>query len=98
MLRETLVRTYMPAALQLCPGADTPGRVAALTDFAYNCGVGNLRSSTLRKRVNAGDWTGAQVEIKKWCFAGGKRLNGLVKRREVEAGMLPQDYSANSAA
>lgn len=60
----------------------------ALTDFAYNCGVGNLRSSTLLKKVNAdpNDKT-IRIEFEKWTRANGKVLNGLVKRRTAEANL-----------
>ena len=88
LLRESVTREYLPAVLRLCPGADTAQRVAALVSFAFNLGVGALRGSTLRRRVNAGDWPGAQVEMRKWCFAGGRRLPGLVLRRQAEAAML----------
>lgn len=60
----------------------------ALTDFAYNCGVGNLRSSTLLKKVNAdpNDKT-IRAEFEKWTRANNKVLNGLVKRRNAEANL-----------
>lgn len=60
----------------------------ALTDFAYNCGVGNLRSSTLLKKVNANpnDKT-IRDEFMKWNKGGGKVLNGLTRRREAEANL-----------
>ena len=85
---EQLRREYLPAALRLCPGADTFDRLAALLDFAYNCGVAALAASTLRRRVNAGDWPGAQRELARWIRGGGRVLPGLVKRRAVEAQML----------
>ena len=58
----------------------------ALVDFAYNVGIGNLKSSTLLKKVNKNpnDPT-IREEFMKWVFVGGKKLNGLVKRRESEA-------------
>jgi len=60
----------------------------ALTDFAYNCGVGNLKTSTLLKKVNADpkDKT-IRAEFEKWTRANGKVLNGLVKRRNAEANL-----------
>ena len=60
----------------------------ALTDFAYNCGVGNLKNSTLLKKVNADpkDKT-IRAEFEKWTRANGKVLNGLVKRRNAEANL-----------
>lgn len=56
----------------------------ALVDFAYNAGAKNLLTSTLLKKLNAGDYTGASKEFSKWVYGGGKKLNGLVKRREAE--------------
>ncbi len=88
LLATTLRRQYLPAALTLCPAADTPGRVAALVDFAYNCGVGSLRASTLRRRVNAGDWDAVPGELRKWVRGGGRVLPGLVRRREAEVALL----------
>lgn len=60
----------------------------ALTDFAYNCGIGNLKSSTLLKKVNAdpNDKT-IRDEFMKWNKGGGKVLNGLTRRREAEANL-----------
>jgi lysozyme len=88
LLRESVERDYLPAVLRLCPGADTPERIAALVSFAFNLGIGALRASTLRRRVNAGDWPGAQREIRRWINAAGRPLRGLVIRRAVEAAML----------
>lgn len=56
----------------------------ALVDFAYNAGAQNLRTSTLLKKLNAGDYAGASREFSKWICGGGKKLNGLIKRREAE--------------
>lgn len=66
------------------------GQFAALISFAYNCGLGNYRISTLRKRVNAEDWAGAQTEIVKWNKAAGKVMRGLTRRRQAEAALLCQ--------
>jgi lysozyme len=84
-----MVRTvYLPATASLCPGADTAERMAALIDFAFNLGAGNLRASTLRRKANTGDWTGVKVELAKWVRGGGRVLPGLVKRRQAEANLL----------
>lgn len=58
----------------------------ALTDFAYNCGLGNLKSSTLLKKVNAdpNDKT-IRDEFMKWTRANKIELAGLVRRRKAEA-------------
>jgi GH24 family phage-related lysozyme (muramidase) len=60
----------------------------ALVDFAYNLGVKALEGSTLLKKLNAGDYTGAADEFPKWNKAGGKVLNGLVKRRAAERSLF----------
>jgi lysozyme len=57
----------------------------ALVSFAFNCGPANLRSSTLLKKLNAGDYAAVPTQLKRWNKAGGKVLKGLTRRREAEA-------------
>ncbi len=57
----------------------------ALVSFAYNCGQGNLSSSTLLRKLNSNDFEGAALEFPKWNRGGGKVLAGLVRRRAAEA-------------
>lgn len=63
----------------------TSNQFSAMVSFAYNCGVGNLASSTLLRKHKAGDFAGARAEFAKWNKAAGKVLPGLVKRRAAEA-------------
>ena len=56
----------------------------AYVSLAYNIGAKNFCGSTLVKKLNAGDYTGACTEIRRWNRAGGKVLAGLTKRREQE--------------
>lgn len=79
---------YLPAVMRLCPSAKHPGLVAALIDFAFNLGAGNLKISTLRRKVNAGEWDALAAEFRKWNKAGGKVLRGLTLRREAEVSLL----------
>lgn len=79
---------YLPAVLKLCPSVDSPGRLAALIDFTFNLGAGNLKASTLRKRVNAGRWTDVPAELRKWNKGGGRVLRGLVARREADISLI----------
>jgi len=62
----------------------TQGMFDALISFSFNLGVGSLKSSTLLKKLNAGNLTGAADEFLKWNKAGGKVLAGLSARRESE--------------
>lgn len=63
-------------------------RLAALSDFVFNLGIGQYKASTLKRRVDVEDWEAAQVQIKRWTRARGKVLKGLVLRREAEARLL----------
>lgn len=60
----------------------------ALASFVFNLGAGNLASSTLLRKLNAGDYAGAAAEFGKWVNAGGRKLDGLVKRRAAEADLF----------
>lgn len=56
----------------------------ALATFVFNTGIGAFTSSTLLKKLNAGDFQGARDQMQRWVFAGGKKWKGLMTRREVE--------------
>ena len=80
MMRD--IQRFVNGTLLLCPVlAQYDYRLCAIADFAYNCGLGNLRASTLRRRVNQEDWPAVKTEIMKWTRGGGRVLPGLVKRR-----------------
>ncbi|MDQ7100908.1 lysozyme [Serratia sp. MF2] len=57
---------------------------AALISFSYNVGIKAFESSTLLKKLNAGNIRGACDEMRRWNKAGGKVWKGLINRREVE--------------
>lgn len=88
-LLQWMIRArYMPAVIRLCPRIDREGRLAAIVDFAFNCGINALRASTLRKRVNADQWDDVPRQLRRWTQGGGKRLRGLALRREAEIALL----------
>jgi lysozyme len=55
----------------------------ALVDLVFNIGMGNFDTSTLLRKLNAGDTEGAIAEFARWNKGGGVVLSGLVKRREA---------------
>lgn len=61
------------------------GQFDALVSFAYNLGIGNLLRSTLWRiiRQNPED-NDIPAQFRRWVNAGGKKLPGLVARREAE--------------
>lgn len=82
-----LADDYLEAESQVANCVKVPLRVNqldALTSFVFNLGIGNLRSSTLLKKLNKGDYEGAAAEFDKWVYSDGKKLAGLVKRRAAE--------------
>lgn len=66
----------------------TDNQFAALVSFTYNLGARNLKTSTLLKKLNSGDYAGAANEFEKWNKAGGKVLSGLIRRRQAEKALF----------
>ncbi len=88
-LVHELRHNYLAGVLKASPSLlARPRALGALTDFAYNLGVARYRASTLRKRVDAGDWEDAKEQLMLWTRGGGKVLPGLVRRRQAEAALL----------
>lgn len=56
----------------------------ALVSLVYNIGAGNFARSTLLKKLNREDYTGAAAEFKKWRLVQGRIVRGLQIRRRVE--------------
>ena len=68
------------------PKVKTQGQFDALVSFTYNVGIGKLKASTLLNKIMHDAPTAEiQREFIKWVYSGGKRLDGLVKRRRWEA-------------
>ena len=83
LLRQD-VQTAERAVLRLITVPLTDGQFDALVSFTFNLGAGALQRSTLRRKVNRGDHAAVPAEFRKWVWAGGRKLEGLVKRREAE--------------
>jgi lysozyme len=66
----------------------TQGQFDALVSFSFNVGLGNYQASTLRAKLNRGDYEGASNEFPKWRRGGGRVLPGLVKRRADERNLF----------
>ena len=57
----------------------------SIVSWVFNLGSGNLSSSTLLKKLNNSEYDEVPAQIKRWNKAGGKVLDGLIRRREAEA-------------
>lgn len=76
-IAETAVRRLVKVPL-------TNNQYGALVSFVFNLGEGRLAKSTLLSLLNRGMYYAAAQEFDKWVFAGGKKMRGLMNRREAE--------------
>jgi len=61
---------------------------SALASWAFNVGTGAMQRSTLRMKLNRGQYEDAADEFPKWRRAGGRVLKGLVRRRVAEKSLF----------
>lgn len=74
------------SALSYVPLSDL--QFDALVSFTFNLGAFALQRSTLRSKLNRGDYLGAADEFPRWIFAGGRKSQGLLNRRCAERAMF----------
>ncbi len=72
------------AVLRLIDVPLTDGQFDGLVSFTFNLGSGALQRSTLRRKVNREEHWNVPREFLRWVWAGGRRLKGLIRRREAE--------------
>ena len=75
---ENYINKYVNVAL-------SQNQFDALVSWVYNLGPANLTASTMLKVLNNGKYEEVPAQMKRWNKAGGKVLDGLVRRREAEA-------------
>ena len=83
-LFESLINDFERYILNLTKVDLNSNQFSALVSFSFNVGIGNFKKSTLLKKVNTGDFTGASSEFNRWIYSNGKKLRGLIRRREAE--------------
>ena len=84
LLMYHLKQYFLKEVLLLCYTLDTESKTASILDFAFNVGLGNLKISTLRKRILTKNWEDVPNQLMRWNKANGKVLKGLTLRREAE--------------
>jgi len=91
LLRNDVEMRHRQLVELLPPIAGWPGhRVAALLSWAYNVGMGAVKTSTLRRRLLAGEDPVRVIseELPRWDKANGKPLAGLTRRRAAEVSLF----------
>lgn len=88
LLKKDLAR-FESAVNKLTGGKVTQDQFDSLVAFAFNVGegAGGLKTSTLLREHNAGDFAEAAEQFKRWNRAGGRVLAGLTRRRAAEAAL-----------
>jgi Phage-related lysozyme (muraminidase) len=85
LLDKTLAREFAPAVLKTVPALkDRPHVFAASISLSYNIGQVAFARSTVARRFNAGDWRGGCDAFRMWVLVNGRKIQGLVNRREDE--------------
>lgn len=85
------IQEAVAAVNRLASVALTQHQFDALVDFTFNAGQGNFASSTMLRKLNAGDSAGADAEFSRWDMCGGAHLAGLARRRAAEAAMFADE-------
>jgi lysozyme len=75
---------YESAVTRALTRTPNENQFAAMVSLCYNVGPGAFAKSSIAKKFNAGDVSGAANAFRLWNKAGGKALQGLVSRREDE--------------
>ncbi len=71
----------------------TQGQFDALVSLVFNIGGVAFSCSTLRDRLNRGDYSAAAEEFGRWVYAGGRKQTGLIRRRAAERALFEgQDW------
>ncbi|KMK13555.1 muraminidase [Pluralibacter gergoviae] len=83
-LLRTGIVSYDQAVNKMLKVKVTQNQYDALVSLAYNIGTRSLSTSTLMKKLNAGDCSGAADEFLRWNKSGGKVMPGLTNRRKAE--------------
>ncbi len=83
LLREDVTRAS-EAVQRLLPVTLSQPHYDALVSFTFNLGGGVLQRSTLRQVILRKEYALAPNEFRKWIYGGGRKLAGLIQRREAE--------------
>ena len=86
VLREDC-RIAEAAVLRQIRAPLTQSQFDALVSWVFNLGEGRMQASTLRRVINRGSHREAPREIRRWVYAGGRKMAGLARRREAEAAL-----------
>jgi lysozyme len=97
-LLEREVRRACASVQRLIKVPLDDNQFAALVSFVYNLGGGALQRSTLRAKLNRGDYAGAAGQFKRWINANGRPMKGLMRRRAEEQNLFSSVFKSQDEA
>lgn len=91
-ITENLAENYLirdisfiiPSVMRLITLPLNENQLSAILSFTYNLGSGCLQHSTLRSMLNRGETSQIPAQMLRYCYAGGRKLPGLMHRRFLE--------------
>ena len=87
------LNSFERGVLRLAPNlVGRQGAFDACVAFSFNVGLGNFQRSTIRMKINRGEWKEAAEAFMQWTKGGGRELPGLVKRRKAEVALFLSDF------
>ena len=92
------IAKFERGVLDLVKVSLTQGQFDALVIFAYNVGAQSLKTSTLLRMLNSGNYLGAQEQFKRWNKNDGGVMRGLTRRRAAEAALFDGNSGAEAIA
>jgi len=84
LLDSLLSAVYAPALEDMIEVQIASRQKQALLSWCYNVGRQAARDSTLIATLNEGLIQDAASELTRWVYAGGEKLEGLIRRRQAE--------------
>ena len=97
-MKKIIIATWMMFSFVGCNYFPTiKPQERCFVSFTFNCGAGNLQSSTLLKKLNASDYAGAADEFLKWDKANKKIMAGLTRRRKAERELFLKSETAKNS-
>ena len=92
------VRIAERAVMRLITSPLNQSQFEALVSFTFNLGAHRLQTSTLRQVINRGEYERAPAQFKRWVWGGGRKLQGLIRRRADEAELFMRELDDNFAS
>lgn len=88
LLKKDLIKFENGVLRLLHPKQPTQSEFDALVSFSFNLGLGCFQRSTVRSAFKRDDKKRAGEVLLKYCYAGGRKLKGLIRRRIAEHALL----------